>query len=227
MTNADMTTCYNMSLKDLSIPASVIFSRFVSFSFFNISHPVSKVDRYLHSNKTDSQAMSKFIVASRQATDLDKTRILLEKRVKEVKDESKRWAEVAAKAKEEKKELQNQIEELKADAIEKDTRLDHFQKRNDELSALLKKSKDDAVVEFKASKQYTDLLDTNHAAEFEDFKMDAMENFPNVDFSSIKLNLAGAPTSSRLQTSSEDVNIEDDATTQPCQDNQNINAPPA
>ena len=169
--------------------------------------------------------MSKFIAASRQATDLDKTR--LEKRVKEVKDESKWWAEVAAKAKEEKKELQNQIEELKADAIEKDTRLDHIQKRNDELSALLKKSKDDAVVEFKASKQYTDLLDTNHAAEFEDFRMDAIENFPNVDFSSIKLNLVGAPTSSLLQTSSEDVNIEDDATTQPCQDNQNINAPPA
>ena len=89
--------------------------------------------------------MSKFIVASRQANNLNKTRILLEKKVKEVKEESKRWAEVAAKAKEETKELQNQIEELKADAIEKDTRLNHFQKRNDELSALLKKSKDDAV----------------------------------------------------------------------------------
>ena len=171
--------------------------------------------------------MSKFIAASRQATDLDKTRILLEKRVKEVKDESKQWAEVAAKAKEEIKELQNQIEELKADAIEKDTRLDHFQKRNDKLSALLKKSKDDAIAEFKASKQYTNLLDTNYAAGFEDFRMDAIENFPDVDFSSIKLNLAGAPTSSLLQTSSEDVNIEDDATTQPRQDDQNINTPPA
>ena len=70
--------------------------------------------------------MSKFIVASKQANDLNKTRILLEKRVKEVKEESKRWAEVAAKAKEETKELQNQIEELKADAIEKDTRFNHF-----------------------------------------------------------------------------------------------------
>ena len=70
--------------------------------------------------------MSKFIATSRQVTDLDKMRILLEKRIKEVKDESKRWAKVAAKAKEEAKELQNQIEELKADAIEKDTRLDHF-----------------------------------------------------------------------------------------------------
>ena len=49
--------------------------------------------------------MSKFIATSRQVTDLDKMRILLEKRIKEVKDESKRWAEIAAKAKEEAKEL--------------------------------------------------------------------------------------------------------------------------
>ena len=77
------------------------------------------------------------------------------------------------------------------------------------------------------SKQYTDLLDTNYAARFEDFKMDAVENFPNIDFSSIKLNLGGAPTSSLLQTSSEDINIEDDITTQPHQDDQNTNAPPA
>ena len=46
---------------------------------------------------------------------------------------------------------------------------------------------------------------------FEDFYVDAMENFPKVDFSSIKLNLGAA--SSFLQMSSKDVNIEDDATT--------------
>ena len=60
-------------------------------------------------------------------------------------------------------------------------------------------------------------MDANYAAGFEDFRMDAMENFPEVDFSSIKLNLVAA-TSSLIQTSSEDVNIEDDATTQPAQD---------
>ena len=49
--------------------------------------------------------MSKFIAASRQATNLDKTRVLLERRIKEVKDESKQWAETAAKANEEAKEL--------------------------------------------------------------------------------------------------------------------------
>ena len=143
-----------------------------------------------------------------------------------MKDKSKQWVEIAAKAKEEAKELQNQIEELKTDIVE-DTHLNHFQKRNDELTTLLKKAKEDAIAELKVSKQFTDLLDTNYAAGFEDFRMDAVENFPDIDFSSIKLNLSGAPTSSLLQTSSEDINIEDDATTQPHQDDQNIDAPPA
>ena len=112
---------------------------------------------------------------------------------------------MAAKAKNEAKDSQNLIEELRADAIEKDTHLDYLQKKNDELSALLSKEKADAVA------------DANYAASFEDFRMDAMENFPEVDFSSIKLNFTAA-TSSLIQTSSEDVNIEDDATTQPAQD---------
>ena len=92
--------------------------------------------------------MSKFIAASRQATDLDKTRILLKKRIKEVKDESKKWAEVVTKAKDEVKELRNLNEELRTDALEKDTRLDHLQKRNNEMSTFLEKAKEDAVAEF-------------------------------------------------------------------------------
>ena len=59
---------------------------------------------------------------------------------------------------------------------------------------------------------------------FEDFYVDAMENFPKVDFSSIKLNLGAA--SSFLQMSSKDVNIEDDATTQPPQDEPNVGDDP-
>ena len=133
---------------------------------------------------------------------------------------------MAAKAKDDAKELQNLVEELKTDAIEKDTRLDHLQKRNDELSTLLEKAKGDEVVEFKVSKQYTDLLDTNDTMGFEDFRIEAMENFLEVDFSSIKLNLGGVATSSFLQTSSEDINIEDDATTQPVQDDPNVDTPP-
>ena len=46
-----------------------------------------------------------------------------------MKKESKVWAEVAVKAREEAKELRNLNEELKTDALEKDTRLDHLQKK--------------------------------------------------------------------------------------------------
>ena len=110
---------------------------------------------------------------------------------------------------------------------EKDTRLDHLQKRNDELSALLEKAKGDAVAEFKAFKQFTDMLDCNYVAGFEDFRMDATKKFPEIDFNSIKLNLSGAAMSSLLQTSSEDINVEDDASTQPPKDAFNTDAPPA
>ena len=138
----------------------------------------------------------------------------------------KKWAGVAAKAKDEINEHNKLIEELKTDALEKDTRIDHLQKMNDELNACLYKAKEDAVAEFKSSKVYTNTLDRNYAAGFEDFRMDAIENFPKVDFSAIKLNLVAA-TGSLLQTGSDDVNVEDDASTQPPQDEPAVNAPPS
>ena len=71
--------------------------------------------------------MSKFIITSKQAIEMDKTRILLETRIQEVKNDCKGWAEVVAKAKDEAKELQNLVEELKADIVEKDTHPDYLQ----------------------------------------------------------------------------------------------------
>ena len=82
--------------------------------------------------------------------------------------------------------MRNLIEKLKADTIENDTRLDHLQKRSDELTSSLSKAKDEAIIEFRASSVFTDLLDKNYAAGFEDFRMDATEAFPRVDFNSIK-----------------------------------------
>lgn len=37
------------------------------------------------------------------------------------------------------------------------------------------------------SKEFADLLDENYVASFEDFRMDAIESFPEADFDSIKL----------------------------------------
>ena len=55
---------------------------------------------------------------------------------------------MVAKAREEAKELRNLNEELKTDFLEKDTRLDHLQKKKNELNSLLEKAKGDAVAEF-------------------------------------------------------------------------------
>ena len=70
--------------------------------------------------------MSKFIATSKQATRLDKMSILLEMRIQEVNEESKKWDGVATQAKEKTIGLQKLIEELKTDAAEKGTRLDHL-----------------------------------------------------------------------------------------------------
>ena len=96
---------------------------------------------------------------------------------------------MVAKTKDEAKELQNLVEELRVDIVEIDTHFDHLQKRNDELSTLLNKAKEDTVMEFRESKQFTDLLNTNYAAGFEDFAWTLWKT-------SLKLTLA--PLSSTL-----------------------------
>lgn len=85
------------------------------------------------------------------------------------------------------KELKNLAEELRTDIVEVDTRLDHLQKQDDELRSSLSKSRDEVIKEFKMSKEFTNLLDENYVVGFEDFCMDAIESFPEVDFDSIKL----------------------------------------
>ena len=92
-----------------------------------------------------------------------------------MRDKSKKWAGIAAKAKVKATKHQDLTKELRADIVEKDAHLDHIQKKNDELSTLLSKAKEDAVAEFKASKEFTDLLDRNYTAGFEDFRLDAVE----------------------------------------------------
>ena len=150
---------------------------------------------------------------------MDQNRIRLEAKISEVQADCRGKTEVAAKAMDKVKELKNLVEELKTDAVKKDTRLDHLQNGNDELRALLKKAKEDTIEECKAFNQFTILLDGNYTTGFEDFHMDAKEHFLEVDFSSIKLNIGAV--SSLLPMSSDDVNIEDDATTQLAQDELN------
>ena len=118
---------------------------------------------------------------------------------------------MVAKATDEAKEMQNLVKELTANIVEKDSCLDHLQKKNDELSTLIKKAKRMLLW---SSKLPNSILIFRHklCCWLQKFSYGgAEERFPEVDFSSIKLNIGAM--SSLLQTSSEDVNIEDDATT--------------
>ena len=72
--------------------------------------------------------MSKFMVASRQAYELDKTRVRLKAKIRDMKKESSCRMKERMKLEAEVKELKNLAEELKTDIVEKDTRLDHLQK---------------------------------------------------------------------------------------------------
>ena len=101
--------------------------------------------------------------------------------------------------------LKNKVEELKADNIKKDTRIVYLE---GQVSGFVK-AREEAIVSFKKSDEYKSHLDSYYAAGYEDFHVDAKETFPDLDFDSFKLPLANE--SSMLQTSSEDVNVMDDA----------------
>ena len=94
--------------------------------------------------------------------------------------------------------LKNEVKELKADNIEKDTRIIYLEGR---VSGF--------VSSFKKSDEYKSRLNSHYAAGYEDFHAEAKETYPDLDFDSFKLPLA--TESSMLQTSSEDINVIDDA----------------
>ena len=72
--------------------------------------------------------MSKFMAASRQAYELDKTRVRLKVKIRDMEKESSCRMKERMKLEAEVKELKNLAEELKTDIVEKDTHLDHLQK---------------------------------------------------------------------------------------------------
>ena len=78
--------------------------------------------------------MSKFMAASRQATELDKERIKMEMKIRDMEKEASHKARERAKLEDEVKDLKNPIEEL-----------NHLLKQNDEFKSSLSKAKDKAT----------------------------------------------------------------------------------
>ena len=86
--------------------------------------------------------------------------------------------------------LKNEVEELKADNIEKDTRIIYLEGQVFGFVSSLKKAREEAIASFKKSNEYKSRLNSHYAAGYEDFRVDAKETFPDLDFDSFKLPLA-------------------------------------
>ena len=111
--------------------------------------------------------------------------------------------------------LKNEVEELKADSVEKETRIVHLEGQVSGFNLSLEKAREEAVAAFKKSGEYKNRLDSHYAG-YEDFRANAKEAFPDLDFDSLKIPLA--TESSLLPTSSEDINVVDDASYEVTQD---------
>ena len=80
--------------------------------------------------------------------------------------------------------LKNEMEELKADVIEKDTRIAHLVGQVSGFASSLEKAHEEAILAFKKSDEYKNRLDSHYAAGYKDFRADAKEAFPNLNFDS-------------------------------------------
>ena len=113
------------------------------------------------------------------------------------------------------------MEELKADSIEKETRIAHLEGKVLGLTSSMEKAQEEAITAFMRSNKFKNCLDHYHAAGYKDFRVDAKETYPEVNFDSFKI--PTATKSSLLPTSFEDVNVVDDASTETAQDATNAN----
>ncbi|XP_065628752.1 uncharacterized protein LOC136061323 [Quercus suber] len=197
VTDNEVNECYNMSVKD--------FERSGIHDLF--------------------KAMSKFYTATCQAKELaEETRTAREK-VKEAtnevllkKGEVIRLTEEINRLLGVETRLKDEVEELKVDAIEKDSRIAYLEGQASEFSSSLEKAREEAISAFKKSSEYKNRLDSHYAAGYEDFRADAKDAFPDLNFDTFKI--PQATESSLLMTGSEDVNVEDDATNEVNQDDQ-------
>ena len=170
--------------------------------------------------------MSKFYTATCQAKELASEAKMAKEQNNEVllkKGEVLRLTEDFNRLQGCEPKLKNKVEELKANNIEKDTCIVYLERQVSEFVSSLEKAREEAITAFKKSDEYKNRLDSHYEARYEDFCADAKEAYPDLDFDSFKLPLTNE--SSLLQTSSEDVNIMDDANNEVTQDDPKTSLP--
>ena len=135
------------------------------------------------------QAMSKFYTATYQAKELATETKTVKDKAKELnneillkKGEVLRLTEDFNRLQGSETKLKNKVEELKADNLEKDTRIVHLEGQVSEFTSSLEKAREEAITAFKKSDKYKNHLDSHYAAGYEDFR--------DLDFNSFKLPFA-------------------------------------
>ena len=140
------------------------------------------------------QAMSKFYTATCQAKELAAEAKTAKDKAKELnneillkKGEVLRLTEDYNRLQGSETKLKNEVEEFKADNLEKDSRIVHLKGQVAEFTSSLEKAREEFIAAFKRFDEYKNRLDSHYAAGYEDFRADAKEAYPDLDFSSFKL----------------------------------------
>ena len=69
--------------------------------------------------------------------------------------------------------LKNEVQELKTDALEKETRIAHLEGQVSGFASSLEKAHEEAIADFKKSDKYKNRLDRHYVAGYKDFHADA------------------------------------------------------
>ena len=223
VTEHEVNECYNISVKEFERSGIQDLFKVVFRSSLRVFKNFFFFEQYVELPFVHAQAMSKFYTATCQAKELateakttkDKTKDL-NNEILLKKGEVLRLTEDFNRMQGSETKLKNEVEELKADNIEKDTHIVYLEGQVYEFVSSLEKAHGEAITAFKKSDEYKKGLNSDYAAGYEDFRVDAKETYPDLDFDSFKLLLA--TESSLLQTSSEDVNILDNANNEVTQD---------
>ena len=124
--------------------------------------------------------MSKFYTASSQANKLcDEAKTAKEKN-KELNNEVLLKKREVIRLTEDfnhlqgiKTKLKDEVKELRANSIEKETRIAHLEGKVSKFNSSLEKAREEAIATFKKSNKYKNRLDRHYATGYEDFHADA------------------------------------------------------
>ena len=83
--------------------------------------------------------------------------------------------------------MKDKVEELKADSIKKDTRISHLEVKVQGFTSSMEKAQKEAIAAFMKSNEFKIRLDRHYAIGYEDFRFDANEAYPELDFDSFEI----------------------------------------